>query len=473
MRNGTKNGPAAVLVACKDAACATTLTEFMAPDGYDLERCHDAQGVLRLVSRRHFDVIVLDLALGEEGGVDLLSFARRQQPASQIILLFDVVEIDRAIDGIRRGALFYLPSTCAPTDVALAVGKALQKSRSDSALSEYEQSAFEEMIGASPAMRRVVELIMKVAPTDSTVLLLGESGTGKEILAQAVHRLSPRRDKPFVAINCAALPENLIESEMFGHLKGAFTGADYDKRGLLEEADGGSVFLDEIGDMSLMTQAKLLRVLQDGEIRPVGSSVPKHVDVRVIAATNRDLVEAVRSSQFREDLYFRLNVIQIRVPPLRGRLEALPKLVEHFLRRFNARFNKNIVGLDEHAQVLLQNYPYPGNVRELESIIAHAVIMCDGEIIGAADLPEDLRTGAHARPGLPDYSSQSIPTLQETEARLIGVALQKLGGNQTEAARRLGISRSTLWRKMKEYGLGASDEPPSRGPVSDDMLAPE
>jgi len=465
MRNDVQEASGSVLVACSEAAYGAALVQFMAPHGYDLERCHDAQGVLRLVSHRRFDVIVLDLALGEEGGMDLLSFARRQQPGAQIILLFDIGEIDRAIDGIRRGALFYLPSTCAPTDVALAVGKALQKRRSDSALSEYEQSAFEEMIGVSPAMRRVVELIMKVAPTDSTVLLLGESGTGKEILAQAVHRLSPRRDKPFVAINCAALPENLIESEMFGHVKGAFTGADYDKRGLFEEADGGSVFLDEIGDMSLMTQAKLLRVLQNGEIRPVGSSVPKHVDARVIAATNRDLVEAVRRNEFRQDLYFRLNVIQIRVPALRERLDALPKLVEHFLGRFNARFGKNVVGLDEHAQVLLQNYPYPGNVRELESIVAHAVIMCDGEIIRAADLPEDLRTGARARPGLPDYSSQSIPTLQEMEARLIRTALDKLEGNQTEAARKLGISRSTLWRKMKEYGLGASTPPSGDDPL--------
>jgi len=458
MRNNKASKPAkvSVLVACEDAAYGGALVQFMEPEGYDLEACHDAQGVLRAVSRRRFDAIVLDVGLGEEGGVDLLSFAHRQQPTAQIVLLFDLMKVDRAIEGIRRGAFFYLPNTCAPSDVALAVAKGLEKGRSDSALSEYEQHAFEDMIGAAPAMRRVVEVIVKVGPTDSTVLLLGESGTGKEILAQAVHRLSPRRDKPFVAINCAALPENLIESEMFGHVKGAFTGADCDKRGLFEEADGGSVFLDEIGDMSLMTQAKLLRVLQDGEIRPVGSSVPKHVDVRVIAATNRDLVEAVRASQFREDLYFRLNVIQIRVPPLRERPEAVPKLVEHFLRRFNARFGKNVLDLDEHAQVLLKSYAYPGNVRELESIMAHAVIMCDGDIIGADDLPDDLRTGARSRPGLPDYSSQSIPTLQEMEARLIGAALQKLDGNQTEAARKLGISRSTLWRKMKEYGLGAS-----------------
>ena len=304
-------------------------------------------------------------------------------------------------------------------------------------------------------MKRVIEIVMKVAPTDSTVLLLGESGTGKEVMANAVHRLSRRAEKPLVAVNCAALPESLLESELFGHVKGAFTGAHADKVGLFEEADGGAILLDEIGDMALATQAKLLRVLQNGEIRPVGSSTSSRVDVRVIAATNRDLEEAVAEGRFREDLYFRLNVVQVRIPPLRERVEALPKLANHFLAQFNEEYKKSVRGFDEHAQVLLREYQYPGNVRELESIVAHAVIMSDGDLIRAADLPDNVRSQVPPRLALPNYADEDIPTISEMEARLIQSALEKLDGNQTEVAKRLDISRSTLWRKMKQYGISA------------------
>jgi DNA-binding NtrC family response regulator len=413
---------------------------------------------------------VLDLDLSKDGSsgpghIDLVSFLRRQQPEAQIILLFDVSRIERAIEGIRNGAYFYLPKNGPPSDVVLVVGKALQKMNTEAALNEYEQGAFEAIVGGAPAMKRVIELITKVAPTDSTVLLLGESGTGKEILAHAVHRLSARRDRPFIAINCAALPETLLESEMFGHVRGSFTGAESDKRGLFEEADGGSIFLDEVGDMSLLTQAKLLRVLQDGEIRPVGSSVVKRVDVRVIAATNRDLVEAVQSNRFREDLYFRLNVIQIRIPPLRERIDALPALVNHFITRFNAKFGKRVRAVDEASQVLLRNYRYPGNVRELESVIAHAVIMCDGDVLTTSDLPDSVRLGTGSRLALPNYAithphdvhePERVPTLSELEEQAIRTTLGRLEGNQTEAAKKLGISRSTLWRKMKEYGIATT-----------------
>jgi transcriptional regulator with PAS, ATPase and Fis domain len=282
------------------------------------------------------------------------------------------------------------------------------------------------------------------------------------VLANTVHRLSSRKDKAFIAINCAALPESLLESELFGHVKGAFTGAETDKRGLFEEADGGTCFLDEIGDMALPTQAKLLRVLQSGEIRPVGASITKRVDVRVIAATNRDLVEAVANHAFREDLYFRLNVIQIRVPPLRERKEALPGLIHLFLERFNREYGKHVQHISEPAQVLLRDYAYPGNVRELESIIAHAVIMAEGPRIEAADLPEQMHGGGYrpnlALPHLVAGSAEDrIPTLEEVERDLIAMALEKLHGNQTEAAKRLGISRSTLWRKMKEYNISSSN----------------
>ena len=444
---------AQVLIACKDIPYANTLADFLQSSGHTAERCHDAKGVLRFITRKSFDVIILDLDVGEDSAIDLIAFAHRRRPNTQIVLLFDIAKIERALDGIRAGAYFYLPRTCQPSDVALVVGKALRTTKTDTALSEYEQNLLEETIGTTPAMKRVLELITKVAPTDSTVLLLGESGTGKEVLAHAVHRLSPRGEKPFIAINCAALPDALLESEMFGHMKGSFTGADADKRGLFEEAEGGTIFLDEIGDMAPVTQAKLLRVLQNGEIRPVGAAITKRVDVRVVAATNRDLAEAVRANKFREDLYFRLNVIQIRIPPLRERPDALAPLVKHFLGRFNTRFRKNVTHIDEQTQSLLRNYPYPGNVRELESIIAHAVIMADTDTVTARDLPDDVRQGIAPRLALPNFVAHNIPTLDDMEAQAIRAALEKVNGNQTKAAKKLGISRSTLWRKIKEYDI--------------------
>ena len=453
MRSPGSEDAVEVLVATSDVTYANVLSRCIEVDGFSLSRCHDAKGVLRLVGRKSFDVIVLDLDIDNDAGMDLVTYVRRQLPHSRLILIFDLNRIEQAIDGIRRGAYFYLPKSSLPTDVALLVSKAVRSLDSEAAVRQYERSLFEELMGGAPAMKRVVERIMKVAPTNSTVLLLGETGTGKELLANTVHRLSQRREQPFVAINCAALPEALLESEMFGHVRGAFTGADSDKRGLFEEADGGTIFLDEIGDMALITQAKLLRVLQNGEIRRVGSSTPHRVDVRVLAATNRDLEKAVADSTFREDLFFRLNVVQVRIPPLRERMTALPKLVDLFINQSCTQYGKEVHQVDEQAGILLRNYDYPGNVRELESIIAHAVIMSDDGIIRAKDLPDQVRSGHRPRLALPNHSAENIPTIEEMERSLIESALERLEGNQTEAAKKLGISRSTLWRKMKEYGI--------------------
>jgi len=457
MRNDQMD-KAGILVACADIAYGDTLARFLESAGYVTERCHDSKGLFRILTRKPFDVVVLDLDLGNDTDVEVVSFTQRRQPGTAIILLFPLDRIDRAIDGIRAGAYFYLPKTCLASDVALVVGKALRKKASDASLSHFEQSFLEETMGSSAAMRRVLELVRKVAPTDSTVLLLGESGVGKEVLAHAIHKLSARRDRPFVAVNCAALPETLLESELFGHLKGAFTGADANKRGLFEEADGGTIFLDEIGDMASLTQAKLLRVLQNGEVRPVGAVAAQCVDVRVLAATNRDLVEAVRSFKFREDLYFRLNVIQIRIPPLRERLDALPALVGHFLARCNAKFGKRVRGFDEASQILLRNYAFPGNIRELESIVAHAVIMADGDLITVGDLPDDVRQGVRPRFALPNYTADHIQSLESVEADSIRATLERLDWNQTAAAKKLGISRSTLWRKMRQYDIAPPDD---------------
>ena len=456
MPNGLKSGQiqASVLIATDDSTYAQALSSQMEVDGFDAERCHDAQGVLRRVGVADYEIIILDLHLSNHD-LDLVSYVRHKSPGTRLILLFGSEEIDRAVEGIRRGAYFYLPRSASPADVSLAARKAAQHLASERSVQHFEQQAFEEMLGSTPAMRRVIEVITKVAPTDSTVLLLGESGVGKDLLANTVHRLSRRREQPFIAVNCAALPEQLLESELFGHKKGSFTGADSDKRGLFEEADGGTIFLDEIGDMALITQAKLLRVLQNGEIRRVGDSQSRHVNVRIIAATNKNLEEEVAERNFREDLYFRLNVVQVYIPPLRERREVVPKLVQYFTSRAISDYGKNVNGYDDEATMLLSNYSFPGNVRELESIIQHAVIMCDDEIVRAKDLPDAVREGGPRRLALGHEPGPNggVAPLSEIEREHIRLALEKLDGNQTEAAKQLGISRSTLWRKIKEYNL--------------------
>ncbi len=449
----TPDDPAPVLVATGDVPYLQTISNFLEHGPFEVTRAPDAAAVLRLSGRMAYDVVVLDVALNEGADVELVSYIRQRNAGAHVILLFEVAQLERALEGLRQGAFFYLPKSAPPSDVALVVEKAVRHLNTHRQMGQYEQSAFIEFIGTAPAMQRVVEMIRKVAPTDSTVLLLGESGTGKEVMANAIHRLSDRREQPFIAINCAALPEGLLESEMFGHVRGAFTGAERDKTGLFEEADGGTLFLDEIGEMAALTQAKLLRVLQNGEIRPVGAAQGKRVDVRVIAATNRDLAVAVRENTFREDLYFRLNVFTISIPPLRDRREALPALIGHFLSRYAARYGKTVQGFDDTATALLNQYSYPGNVRELESIVSHAVIMAEGEHIHSGDLPERVqRQNAH-RPALPYVPEDRVATLDEVEAAHIQRVLDQMDGNQTNAAKALGISRSTLWRKLKQYGL--------------------
>ncbi|MCK5861261.1 MAG: sigma-54-dependent Fis family transcriptional regulator [Candidatus Hydrogenedentes bacterium] len=458
MRNKSDPAPMRLLIASQNVEYGMTLARFVEQPARTIERCHDMAGLLRLVSRNEYDALVLDLSLGNQDDIDLVSFVRQQNPVARLVLLFDIDDIEAALDGIRLGAFFYLPKSSPPSDVALAVNKAFNDKAVGTNLDTYEQTVFEEFAGHSEAMRRIVKLIRKVAPTDSTVLLLGESGSGKEVVSQTLHRLSPRCDKPFVAVNCAALPDALLESELFGHVRGAFTGATSNKHGLFEAADGGTIFLDEIGDMSPITQAKLLRVLQNGEIRHVGATSTIRVDVRIIAATNRDLFEEVQQMSFREDLYYRLNVIQIRIPPLRERMDAMPALVDHFITRANSRYNKHISGTDNTAALYLQQYPYPGNIRELESIITHSVIMADDTIITASDLPDYVRHDLTIRPALTYQQDNSIPPLTEIEARHIRYALDMLKGNQSRTAKKLGISRSTLWRKMREYNILSSSE---------------
>ncbi len=307
------------------------------------------------------------------------------------------------------------------------------------------------IIGRSPRMQRIFRFVSKIAPTESAVLLTGESGTGKELLARSIHFQSRRAHRPILTINCGALPENLLESELFGHVRGAFTGATTDKKGLFEQADGGTLFLDEVGELTPPSQVKLLRALQDGEIRRVGSNHAVRVDVRIISATNRNLREAMQKGVFREDLYYRLNVFQIEIPPLRERREDIPLLAGYFLDRYAARMHKTLTGFSEEAQYRLMRYDYPGNVRELENALQRAVALAEDDVVRPEDLPPVMRQAQHPRLEAPKEALR-VPdglTLEDVEAMYIQRTLEQTGGNASEASRRLGISRSTLWRKLK------------------------
>jgi transcriptional regulator with PAS, ATPase and Fis domain len=314
------------------------------------------------------------------------------------------------------------------------------------------------IVGSSPRMQRIYTLIARIAPTDSSILITGESGTGKELVARSIHLQSRRADRPFLAVNCGALPENLLESELFGHVRGAFTGAWTDKKGLFELADRGTLFLDEVGEMSLASQVKLLRAVQDHEIRRVGGAAALKVDVRIVAATNRDLRKAIAEGTFREDLYYRLNVFQIDLPPLRERGEDIALLAHYFLDIYARRMGKPVTGFEPRALYQVTHYAYPGNVRELENVIQRAVALAEGDLVRVEDLPRALRDLSMPLIGAPAPPGDALPeglTLEELEQRYIRQTLDRLGGNASKAARALGISRSTLWRKMKQYGLSA------------------
>jgi len=312
------------------------------------------------------------------------------------------------------------------------------------------------IVGASVRMQRIYNLIARIAPTDSSVLIAGESGTGKELVARSIHLQSRRADQPFMAVNCGALPESLLESELFGHVRGAFTGAWVDKKGLFDQADHGTLFLDEVGEMSPASQVKLLRVLQDNEFRRVGGNTTLKVDVRILAATNRDLREAMKTGQFREDLYYRLNVFQIDLPPLRERGEDIPLLAHYFLDIYARRLGKDITQFDSKAMYQLTHYPWPGNVRELENIVQRATALAEGGQIRVADLPRHLRDATMPQLGAPSNPPLVLPEgfrLDELERLYIEQTLARANGNVSRTARLLGISRSTMWRKMKQYGL--------------------
>jgi DNA-binding NtrC family response regulator len=467
-----KNHSVSLLVVDDDAEFRSVVARRFQRRGCDVANTGSPLEALQLSQERRFDVAILDIAMPEMDGVRLLERLKQVTPETQVIMLTGQGTIDTAIRAMKLGAYDFLTKPCELAELEVQVQRAYEKTRLSREnqnlkllLRRSEPSG--EIIGKSVAIKKVLHLIDKVAPTESTVLIQGESGTGKELVARALHRGSPRAGKPLVVINCAALQETLLESELFGHEKGAFTSAVSSKEGLFEVADGGTLFIDEIGEMAGGLQAKLLRVLEDGRFRRVGSTKEIRIDVRILAATNKDLAKEAAAGRFREDLYYRLNVITISLPPLRERLDDIPLLVDHFLKQ-GVRGPRNI---ELDALAPLQAYGWPGNVRELANVIERAKILAEGSSITQRDLPSAIGTRVSAidqksnspqtredgsKPAADGRQRMADSRLSELERQHVQRILASQSGNKAKAARVLGISRRKLYRLLEKHGLGDS-----------------
>jgi two-component system response regulator AtoC len=448
-----------VLVVDDEESIRVVLRTLLKKHDYQVEAAESAETALEQLERFDPDFVLADVRMNGMTGLELCAELKARSSLATVILMSAYGSVDLAIEAMKAGAYDYISKPFKQDEVLLALTKAEEREslrRENRALKEAmrKEQTFHGILGKSEAIDKVFSTIGKVADYKTTVLIQGESGTGKELVAHALHSGSPRKDKPFVPLNCGAIPETLLESELFGHKKGAFTDAHVDKKGLFAEADRGTLFLDEIGELPLSLQVKLLRVLQEGRIRPLGATRDHEVDVRVIAATVRDLRREVEENRFREDLYYRLNVLQINVPPLRDRRDDIMLLVEHFIERNNARLGTKIRDMDARTRKLLLNYPWPGNVRELENTIERAVVLAEGDTITVGDLPERMREPADPVAASLATGELSIKkTARFMEETLIRRALEKTGGNRTAAAKVLEISHRALLYKIKDYGI--------------------
>ena len=448
-----------VLIADDEESIRHVLTVLLEGRGYEVRAVADGEEALRELTTRDYDALVTDVRMPRMNGLDLVRASQAASPETTVIVMSAYGSHDLAIEAMKAGAYDYLGKPFRPDEVLLVLRKAEERERlriENSRLRREIASKAPQLVAEGAAMKEVLRVIQKVAPAPTTVLIEGESGTGKEVIARALHQLSPRADRPFVAVNCGAIPEQLIESELFGHAKGAFTDARTAKRGLFEEADGGTLLLDEVGELPLQLQPALLRVLSQGEVRRVGDSRSTRVDVRVLAATNRDLSAQVAAGKFREDLYYRLNVVGVKLPPLRERVEEIAPLSQLFLERHAARMNLPRRQLSPRALELIERYRWPGNVRELENALERALVLSDEDEIPPDALPEAVRAAAPPEPvpGALDPDDLSVKRAQRVlEADLIRKALQRTGGNRTKAAELLELSPRALLYKIRDYGI--------------------
>jgi DNA-binding NtrC family response regulator len=431
------------------------LEYIMKKEGYEVKGTNSGLNALRILEGQEFDVVLTDLRMEKVDGLQVLTKCKELYPDSEVIIITAYASLPSAIETMKKGAYYYIAKPFKLDEVRKVVKEAFEKVKlkKENARLREQIESFKgkvKIISQDPKIRNLLETARQIGPTDCNVIISGESGTGKELFARYIHACSKRADAPFFAINCGAFTENLLTSELFGYEKGAFTGATGTKRGLIEMASGGTLFLDEITEMEPSMQVKLLRVIQEKEVLRVGGTKPIKVDVRFIAATNRDIKDAIKSGRFREDLFFRLNIISLYIPPLSERKDDIPLLSYYFLKKFSTLMDKNVTEISQEVMSILMNYDFPGNVRELENIIERGVALAGGNVIEVSHLPEDLR----------DLSIRTfrkkdgrIPSLEEQEMAYIQWVLKEVGGNKTLAAQTLGIDRVSLWRKLKKYGL--------------------
>ena len=450
-----------ILVIDDDKDICALLTSALATEGFEVEVAHTAeQGLEFLDSKSPFDLVMLDIRLPDAHGTEVLAHIFSRNAAIPVIMVSAYATVDLAVKAVKEGAFDFIQKPFDLNEMFIRVRNAINSSSLSREISTLRQQladrySFDNIVGKSRAMQDVFRLLHDIAVSDATVLITGESGTGKELVARALHVNSPRANKPFVVVNSAAIPETLLESELFGHEKGSFTGAVARKIGKFEAAEGGSIFLDEIGDLSPTLQVKILRVLQEKEFERVGGLEKINVNVRVIAATNRDLQRAVREKNFREDLYYRLNVLQVELPPLRERYDDIPMLAMYFLEKYAKCMKKHITSISPEAMGLLQNQPWRGNVRELENAIERAVVMSRGQSLEKEDFPlqQDLASSEGIDRIKRIQDSDATPTVGELEKEALKIAIKKCRGNITAAAKQLGIGRDTMYRKMRKYKI--------------------
>ncbi|APF19063.1 two-component system, NtrC family, response regulator PilR [Caldithrix abyssi DSM 13497] len=423
-------------------------------EGYNVKTATDGKQALKLLEENNFDIMITDLKMPELDGIQLTKHCLQTYPQTSVIIITAYGSLETAIEALRVGAYDYILKPFDFDDVLIKVQNLIKHKElilENQALRReiHSRYDFSNIVGQSPQMKEVFKLIEKVAKTKSNVLITGKSGTGKELVARAIHYNSDRANKPFVAINCGAIVGTLMESEFFGHKKGSFTGAIRDKDGFFKIANGGTLFLDEVGDIPMHLQVKLLRAIEEGVIMPVGGTTPIQIDVRIIAATNRDLMKDIENGRFRDDLYYRLNVVEIKLPSLNERKEDIPLLVDHFIKKYNNELKRRVLGTDNETMRILMNYPWKGGIRELENVIERALILCEGEYITKSDLPPNMVREEYLS-AVPDRLKDAVAAFEKEHILNI---LRRTGNNKEEAAKLLDISLSSLYRKMDELGI--------------------